>query len=201
MAKATCVLSTPSTNTPVDPTRRRFLTVAAIGSMIGAGSLAAAAMAPNVPAAAAAPKGVPDDSKASPELRTAARALAASNDRLTAAKAVFDEADRKMEAWTEANPEPERKRAHKRWSRRWNEAHNKIAGDSWDAQIEAERDFRTCQIAVANVIPRDEADLMIKAAVAAIYDKVKHASYGDVAIISYSVVLNMFALRLPVVRS
>ena len=27
---------------PVDPTRRRFLTVAAIGSMIGAGSLAAA---------------------------------------------------------------------------------------------------------------------------------------------------------------
>jgi hypothetical protein len=37
------------------PTRRRFLTVAAIGSMIGAGSLAAAAMAPNVPAAVTIP--------------------------------------------------------------------------------------------------------------------------------------------------
>ena len=47
MAKADCVLSTPPTNTPVDTTRRRFLTVAAIGSMIGAGSLAFAAAAPN----------------------------------------------------------------------------------------------------------------------------------------------------------
>ena len=32
---------------PVDPTRRRFLTVAAIGSMVGAGSLGFAAAAPN----------------------------------------------------------------------------------------------------------------------------------------------------------
>ena len=45
MAKADCVYITPPTNTPVDTTRRRFLTVAAIGSIIGAGSLAAAAMA------------------------------------------------------------------------------------------------------------------------------------------------------------
>jgi hypothetical protein len=36
---------------PVDPTRRRFLTVAAVGSFVGAGSLALAAAAPNVPAA------------------------------------------------------------------------------------------------------------------------------------------------------
>jgi hypothetical protein len=47
MAKADCVLSTPPTNTPIDTTRRRFLTVAAVGSIVGAGSLAAAAMAPN----------------------------------------------------------------------------------------------------------------------------------------------------------
>jgi hypothetical protein len=40
-----------------DPTRRRFLTVAAIGSMIGAGSLSAAAMAPNdVPQAVTVPR-------------------------------------------------------------------------------------------------------------------------------------------------
>jgi len=36
---------------PRDPTRRRFLTVAAVASVAGAGSLAAAAMAPNVPQA------------------------------------------------------------------------------------------------------------------------------------------------------
>jgi hypothetical protein len=47
MAQADCVLSTPPTNTPVDPTRRRFLTVAAIGSIADAGSLAFAAAAPN----------------------------------------------------------------------------------------------------------------------------------------------------------
>jgi hypothetical protein len=62
MAKADSVLSTPPTNTsatdhpmmfpPVDPTRRRFLTVAAVASVVSAGTLAAAAaMDPNVPAA------------------------------------------------------------------------------------------------------------------------------------------------------
>jgi hypothetical protein len=37
---------------PVDTTRRRFLAVAAVASIAGAGSLAAATMAPNVPHAA-----------------------------------------------------------------------------------------------------------------------------------------------------
>jgi hypothetical protein len=45
MTQADSVLSTPPTNTPVDTTRRRFLAVAAVGSIIGAGSLAAAAIA------------------------------------------------------------------------------------------------------------------------------------------------------------
>jgi hypothetical protein len=61
MTQADSVLSTPPTNTsaidhpmmfpPRDPTRRRFLTIAAGASAVGAGSLAAAAMAPNVPQA------------------------------------------------------------------------------------------------------------------------------------------------------
>jgi hypothetical protein len=61
MTRADSVLSTPPTNTsaidhpmmfpPRDPTRRRFLTVAAVASVAGAGSLAVAAMAPSVPAA------------------------------------------------------------------------------------------------------------------------------------------------------
>jgi hypothetical protein len=65
MTQADRVYITPPTNTsaidhpmmfpPRDPTRRRFLTVAAGASFIGAGSLAAAAMAPNVPAAVTVP--------------------------------------------------------------------------------------------------------------------------------------------------
>jgi hypothetical protein len=39
---------------------------------------------------------------------------------------------------------------------------------------------------------------MLKAAIAAVYDKAKHASYGDVAIISYSVALDLFRLRTAV---
>jgi hypothetical protein len=65
MAKADSVLSTPPTNTsaidhpmmfpPRDPTRRRFLTVAAVASVAGAGTLAAAAArAPDVPQAVTA---------------------------------------------------------------------------------------------------------------------------------------------------
>ena len=65
MAKADSVHSTPPTNTsatnparPVDPTRRRFITIAAGASIISVGSLAAVAMpiaAAALPIAAAAP--------------------------------------------------------------------------------------------------------------------------------------------------
>ncbi len=65
MTQADCVLSTPPTNTsaidhpimfpPRDPTRRRFLAVAAGASFVGAGSLAAAAMASGVPQAVTTP--------------------------------------------------------------------------------------------------------------------------------------------------
>src|SRR5476651_1970369 len=57
MTQADSVHSTPPTNTskidtPVDPTRRRFLAVAAVASAVSAGTLAAAtAMDPSVPAA------------------------------------------------------------------------------------------------------------------------------------------------------
>ena len=57
MTQADRVLSTPPTNTPVDTTRRRFLTVAAVGSIVGAGTLAAAAMAStDVPKAVTVPR-------------------------------------------------------------------------------------------------------------------------------------------------
>jgi hypothetical protein len=68
MTQADSVLSTPPTNTsaidhpmmfpPRDPTRRRFLAVAAVASAVGSGTLAAAAaMAPSVPQAVTAPIG------------------------------------------------------------------------------------------------------------------------------------------------
>ncbi len=41
---------------PVDPTRRRFLATAAVASAVGAGTLAAAARSPSVPAAVAVPR-------------------------------------------------------------------------------------------------------------------------------------------------
>jgi hypothetical protein len=55
MTQADSVLSTPRTNTSAtDPTRRRFLAVAAVASVVSAGTLAAAAaMDPSTPAAAA----------------------------------------------------------------------------------------------------------------------------------------------------
>jgi hypothetical protein len=66
MTKADSVLSTPPTNTsaidqpmfpPRDPTRRRFLAVAAVASAVSAGTLAAAtAMDPSVPAAVTIPR-------------------------------------------------------------------------------------------------------------------------------------------------
>ena len=67
MTQADSVLSTPPTSTsaidhpmmfpPRDPTRRRFLTVAAVASAVGAGTLAAAAaMDPSVPAAVTTPR-------------------------------------------------------------------------------------------------------------------------------------------------
>jgi hypothetical protein len=46
MAKATRVHSTPPTNTPIDTTRRRFITIAAGASIVSVGSLAAVAAIP-----------------------------------------------------------------------------------------------------------------------------------------------------------
>jgi hypothetical protein len=51
------VNSENSISVPVDPTRRRFLAVAAVASAVGSGTLAAAAaMDPSVPAAVTMPR-------------------------------------------------------------------------------------------------------------------------------------------------
>jgi hypothetical protein len=62
MTKATRVLSTPPTNTPIDTTRRQFIAVAAGASVASVGTLAVAAMpaAAPVSSACAAPLPTPD---------------------------------------------------------------------------------------------------------------------------------------------
>jgi hypothetical protein len=100
MTQADRVYITPPTNTsaidhpmmfpPRDPTRRRFLVVAAVASVVSAGTLAAATQAPNVPQAVTIPQ-------ASPALRDAIRAFSHAHAGLVKAKAA------NTAAWTWPN--------------------------------------------------------------------------------------------------
>ncbi len=124
-----------------------------------------------------------DKAKASPELQAAIAALNESFDRLEAAQAVFKADDLKMVEWSENNPRPKKGRALKKYWRKWREMRDSTAGVSWEAQIEAETDFRIAQVAVAHVVPRDRHDLLVKAATSVVYDRVKMEAYGSTAII------------------
>jgi hypothetical protein len=108
MTQADSVLSTPPTNTPVDTSRRRFLTIAAGASFVGAGSLAAAAMAPSVPAAVTI-------LQASPALRGAIRALNHAHANLKIAQAADEEAEAMWTDWQRSHPQPKSRRATRKW--------------------------------------------------------------------------------------
>jgi hypothetical protein len=111
MTQADRVLSTPPTNTPVDPARRRFLTVAAVGSMVGAGTLAAAALTPNdVPQAVTVPSG-----SSSPALRAAIGRLAEAHTELERAVEADYAANELFVAWERSHPQPKSKRGKRRW--------------------------------------------------------------------------------------
>ncbi|MBP1297422.1 hypothetical protein [Bradyrhizobium elkanii] len=167
-------------------------------------SLAAAAPAAalaSVPAlSASAPPLGPSD--ASPELRDAACALDEAHERLKAAKARFAADDLKMSDWRENNPEPLSKRGRKRWARKWREHQEAIEGESWRAQLDAERDFRAAQMAVAGVRPRDMRELSLKACLSGVYDPVPLAGHLDgAAVIGFSVAFDLVGLMNPVVAS
>jgi hypothetical protein len=108
MTQADRVLSTPPTNTsalPMDPTRRRFLTVAAVGSMVSAGTLAAAALTPNhVPQAVTVP------SISSPALRAAIDRLAEVHTELEAASEAENAANNLFLVWVHSHPQPKSKK-------------------------------------------------------------------------------------------
>ena len=202
MAQADRVLSTPPTNTPVDTTRRHFLSQAA-GLAAGGTVLALATVTP-MPAAAAMPTDLAmSAAKASPALRTAVAALNESFDRLEAAKAVFAADDLKMAEWTELHPEPnpKNKRAQKKYWRRWRAAREVTVDESWAAQLEAEENFHAAKVDVASAPSRDYHDVMVKAATSVVYDRVRLAGLGSVAVIGYSVAIDLIKTQLPAATS
>ena len=132
---------------PVDPTRRRFLTTAAVGSIVGAGSLAAAAFTPNdVPQAVTMPRGA-----SSPALRAAIARLARAHEALIGAKATAEEAEAMWIDWEAQNPQPASKRGIRKWIRRGSAYHASVTAPSWQALMEAETAFAEAQDAVASV--------------------------------------------------
>ena len=190
--------SNNSTTALAVPSRRLFLSHAA-GLAAGGTVLALAVVSPT-PAAAALPTDLAlSAAKASPALRTAVAALNESFDRLEAAKAVFAADDLKMVEWSELHPEPNPKnrRAQKKYWRRWRDAREVTVDDSWAAQLEAERDFQNAQVAVANAESRDHHDIMVKAAASMVYDRVRLAQYGSVAVIGYGVARDLIKTVLP----
>jgi hypothetical protein len=147
MTQADSVLSTPPTNTPVDTTRRRFLTVAAVGSIVGAGSLAAAAMASNdVPLAVTVPNG-----SASPVLRSAIRDLAKAHESLIGAQANNEEAEAIWTDWQRSHPQPRSRRATRKWTKKGSAYHQRVTTPSWQALMRAELVFARAQCEVALV--------------------------------------------------
>jgi hypothetical protein len=168
MAKADRVYITPPTNTPVDTTRRRFLAISAIGSIVGAGSLAFAATAPNsIPAAVVVPIGSP-----SHRLRAAIRELAAAHETLIGAQATAEEAEAMWTDWEAQNPQPASKRGTREWIKRGNAYHRHNTAPSWQALMDAELVFSDAQAAVADVPIAGPADLDAMTGASVIYDRV-----------------------------
>lgn len=154
---------------PVDPTRRRFLTVAAVGSMISAGTLAAAALTPNdVPQAVTQPA-------PSPELRSAIRRLAKAHEALITAQATNEEAEAIWNDWETQNPSPASRRGRKKWIRGAEVHRRVIVAQPWQALMTAETAFAEAQAAVASTPIAGAADVQAMAACSVIYDRVELA--------------------------
>ena len=169
MTRADRVLSTPPINMPVDPTRGRFLTVAAVGSMVGAGTLAAAAFTPNdVPQAITTPSGT-----SSPELRTAIRRLAEAHAELEKAMEAEYAANDLFEAWERSHPQPKSRKGTRRWIKKAQAYHLEVTPAAWHALMDAEQAFAAAQTAVAVIPIAGAADLHAMAACSAIYDEVE----------------------------
>ena len=183
---------TSSEHSRIDTTRRLFLSSAA-GLAAGGTALALAIPSASSASAAAQVLAQPDTANANLELREAVSKLMDAHDELVVARARVVEADTKMDAWHDENPQPDGKRPYKRWARRSNDAWEEIMGGSLDAQREAEKLFRKARLAVAEIRPADMNDLALMAAAAGTYDE-EFLTVGQSEMISYGVALGLVGL-------
>jgi hypothetical protein len=200
MTQAKCVHSTPPTNTsalPVDPTRRRFLAVAAVGSVASAGSLAAAALTPSdVPQAVTVPKARPFVDDANPAFDPAARKLSAAHKDWTAAREVFEAVMAPVAAWETLNPLPDSNRKRKKWRREHNAvSYTQPINAAWVTQVEAENAYRAAQMEVAQIPAITRADILLKACLAATYDGAELSNRQE-GIIAFSLATDIVRLEL-----
>jgi hypothetical protein len=166
MTQADSVLSTPPLNTPIDTTRRRFLAVSSVAAAVGAGSLAAAAMATSdVPKATTAYQ-APRTGACSLELAAALGMLDAASHRLR----IADEANTRItdliDAWDRDNPMPASRRGKRRNIKRAHAYYTAIKGfEVWQAVVEAENNFHEAQEAVAGMecLSRGDLNLLVEA--------------------------------------
>jgi hypothetical protein len=153
---------------PVDPTRRRFLTQAA--AVAGGGAvLALATVSPAL--AKATPASLQAIIDGFPALKEAARALDDANDVLISARAAEKAIDDKIELWIEAHPYPQKRRAHRRWSRWAKKVHDESGiNPAREAVTAALGSYQAAQVAVAKVKPRDLNELALKATISVAYE-------------------------------
>jgi hypothetical protein len=166
MTRADRVLSTPPTNTPVDTTRRRFLAVSSVAAAIGAGSLAAAAMATNDVPRATPASPARASSGCSLEMATALGLLDAASHRLRIADEANDRRTDLIDAWDRENPMPASKRGKRRNIKRAHAYYIAITGyEIWQAVVAAENDFHAAQEAIADIecLSREDLNLLIEA--------------------------------------
>jgi hypothetical protein len=67
--------------------------------------------------------------------------------------------------------------------------------NSWHASMDAEDAFRDAQMAVAKIDARDMNELALKACLSVVYDKARSPIGRNVAVIGYSVALNLISLQ------
>jgi hypothetical protein len=187
------------------PTRRGFLSNAAVGVAAG-GTVAALAILPPPATAAAAqplfslPAMAPDDWASFPALRAAGRALLDASEALTAAEAAFKVEDDRAVEWQKQNPPPRGdKRAMSRWLRLARKScESSDMQSAWDTQIAAEEAFQAAQMEVAKVEPQDLRELMLKAYLVLIFEEpegLKMAwSRNNSHVIGRSVAINLAAM-------
>jgi hypothetical protein len=180
----------------VDPTRRRFLTVAAVGSMVSAGTLAAAALRPNDVPQAVTMTPAARIASASPAFAPAVRKMAAARQDWTAAREAVENSLAPVRAWEVLNPIPESNRKLKRCApaaeRRELHAVNRRG-----LAIPSRRGERLpcAQMEVAQIPATSRADILLKACLAATYDA-EHLSRHQAGIIAFGLATDIVRLEL-----